>query len=363
MSEDNSDNGEFPGERYFTDNKENKENKENDENFKKEMNDDYSEKDNQYENYNNNYINYDYKEEIEEYEEENQNEQNDQYDNYYNSYNYNENSNYNEYPYYTDDYDSKDSKNHFNNKQKSYFKKNRNNYENKKNQKKDYFTGGYKHFIQIKNKPVITKDNCLASFQIKFKTWLIIVIKMIKEEGNPLIFDEDEKINNEIIDAFLEEFDKYMNNKDKTKLYIKNISIKPVVGRDINILFDIIIKDQIDLFFIKKKIIINVTGEIYYDKNPKFFFKVKKYKIYLTKKINNELVENDRIIVDKICKYENIKNDNCIEMCSKYNYNNKDDKFKKLTNKYYNNKKPELKKGPQEELRECLFDISSFFTK
>ena len=219
------------------------------------------------------------------------------YENDKNNDNYFENDNYYDNNYeclYNYDYYN------FNNKNKYY--KNNFNYSNKK---KYYNNNKYK---SLSFKTYNNED--LSSFGIEFKKWLM---NKICKEKKKIKFDNKKNIIKEIIDSFYKYNNKCINKnkgnltkneKEKENEYItidiKDIKIKKIVSKDINIEFNIIINEEFNVLFIKKYIDIKVKGEIN-NNNSKFYFKLKQYKLSLNDKFcqNKNKINNDGIILDE----------------------------------------------------------------
>ena len=249
------------------------------------------------------------------------------HENYYYYYN-KENYNKNRYHYYN------------NNKFNDYntFKKNRKNYSNTyENDKPKY------KFIK-------SKEYYLTSFEMKFISWLI---KTVCEENKNISFVSDKKINQEIIDSFNKLYifnkkkDKIDNNKEKIE--IKDIEIKHIIQQDINIQFNLVITDIIDVFFIKKNIEIKVIVkvELLFNKIAKIYFYVNQYKLSLCDELKDykKIKDSDDILIKTIDK-DIKKEDNSPAFELDLNY-------KKNSNNSEKNKVCE----PNEELKLCIFDI------
>ena len=202
-----------------------------------------------------------------------------------------------------------------------------------------------------------TKEGYLASFGSYFKLWIILVIKSKSNKGEKIEFSKNEGVNKEIIESFLKNYDresgsiKNVEKNNNIYITIKDIEIKEVVGKNYYVEFSIIIEDKIEIFFVNKYIEIKVRGEIYFEKEPKFYFYVKQYKLSLNKKLdkNNDDNKNNNAI-------ENIEldeKDGCwIGMCPKYSINNKE--FKEIYEKISGE---QVYKDPQKEIRNCLDDL------
>ena len=408
MSDYSDDGGPLPGESYYVDNSKNIENEEqniynseynneqvsSNENY---YNYNYDNKFNNYDNnYDNNYVN-NYNNYEQDFEEDSiQNNKNDDNHNYdYDDSNYNDNYDNDRY---NDYYENNNYNNDFNinsNHKKKFNGKNskiRNNYHH--NPINNIFSGNHKI---IRN-----KEYYFSSFEQKFILWLMIVIKKLSNEDKleKIKFDENDKVNKEIIESFLRKYDyekdnnnknkENENNKNNLKIRIENTKTEKILSNDYNIEFNIIISDEKEIYFIKKYIEIKVIGEIYYNKYPKFFFQVKQYKLSLLnegikyiQKIeekseegkkqdkNNEKEKgekdnnkNSKPFDGTILNIENNEengNKCIIGMCPKYGI--EDTNFKKLYMDLKKeiseeNDKKEKIKGPQQEIRDYLFEIS-----
>ena len=211
--------------------------------------------------YDDNYYDDDYYEDYYDYDENNNNEYNYKY-NYNNGYNNRNNYNMND--------------NHYNNNEYNIQYRN-NNYKRR-----------YRPIFHLRkageSTSIKTKEFYLSTFRIKFKLWLMIVIKLLEKSKKKIV--EDEKINEEIYESFI---NLYNHKKDKNKNEIKNnlnfeienIEIKKIIKDIYNIEFNIIITEELKIYFTKKYINIKVTGKVYKDKYPKFFFQLMEYKLEL----------------------------------------------------------------------------------
>ena len=327
--DDDSDDGTLPGQSYFRNN--NYEEEQINEICENGGNENYDENyENQYSQYNGNYY----------YENDNYNDD-DNYQENLDNENYidNENSNYsNSFKYENAD---------------RYYKKY--NYSNKnknKNYKYNYYNHHYKKYSLTK-----TKESYLTTFSTNFKLWLMLVIKLNKEQGKIIKISENKSINNEIIESFLKNYEIELNNKKgkendkKNNLYIsiKNVDLKHTVDKIYIVEFSIIIEDKIELFFVNKYIEIFVKGEIYFEKYPKFSFQVKEYKLTLD-------LEKDKNNNDNIIEIPNIEKefDKCeIGMCPTYCIN-ENKEFKKI---YIDINGEDNIKDPQREIRDCLDNL------
>ena len=197
----------------------------------------------------------------------------------------------------------------------SYYENN--NYKEKDYDKEEYYNRNYyynnysnkKYYNNFRNNPVkfkVRKNlNCyLITFGIKFKSWLL---NLICEEKKNIIFDNNDKINKEIIDSM----NKYYIQKEKEKVEnkieidIKDVQVKKIVSTDFNIEFKIIIREEIEILFIQKLIEIKVKGEMFYNDSSVFYFHVNKYKLSLiNKEINKKEIKKEGIIL-------NIENSDC----------------------------------------------------
>ena len=357
--DDDSDDGQLPGQSFFKnknneiEEKESNENDIYDENYEEQYyqqneNYDYQKNDDDYYN-GSNYESFDNNKY---YESEDSN--------YFYSNNYeNDNSNYNNYSNFNK------------NKKKNYYKKYENNNKN--------FEDNYKYKSnchRIKNNYPKTKESYITSFEENFKLWLMLVVK-ISSIKKKIKLTENKKVNKEIIEAFLKIYDIESNNNKKEKeknnlsINIKNFEIKQTVGKFYIIEFSLIIKDRIDIFFVDKYIEIKVIGEIFLERYPKFIFNVKKYILSLNynkkeknkyneengdkpekenekkeKEINNNIIENMEL--NENDKYT-------IDMNPEYSIN--DETFKQY---YLKINGKENIKDPHKEMRDCLDNLTNF---
>ena len=401
MSDDSDDGERFPGESFFQENnnriiEDNEENLNIDEERNNNYNDNYNE--NNYNNINN--------ENIEEGEYNENNENDEEY--------YDDNNNYNyDYDYYYEDYEksdyneSEDNYSHEYGNNYSYRSYNNNYYNNNSryNNNHHYGRGFYKknnnrrpnfNYFPVSYKSVKNKEFFLSLFEQKFKLWLMIVIKK-EADNNKIKFSKDEKINKEIIESFVKLYDFEKNKKNENEVIKDKLSIridklkepKEVALNDFNLEFNLIIREEKEVFFIKKYIEIKVIGEIYYNKYPKFFFNLNQYKLYLFDEILNyikkeenkneeEKKDKSKIIIDGSTEEEEKKIDSTIlnienrgenneqyiiGMCPDYDIGNKE--FKKLFMDLKQNVDEEENKnikGPQKEIIDCLFDIKEILT-
>ena len=215
------------------------------------------------------------------------------------------NKNYEEEKYYNDSnyYNEMDHYNtsYFNNcecyKKKKYLSKKRNNFntDNQHNKKK----------IKIYK----TEDDYLSSFAMEFKHWLINELCMDKKN---ITFDKNKKINKEINDSINKIF-KFQKEKEKgsIKMDVKDIELKKIIKGDINLEFKLIINENIDVYFLQKYIEIKIKGEIVYNKNAKFYFQVKQYKITLNE---NKKQKNDDCCIMNIVNSEEDKYYDVLEL-------------------------------------------------
>ena len=206
-------------------------------------------------------------------------------------------------------------------------------------------------------------------------------------KNNEMLDKEEikEKINKEIIDFFIKKYKKKKENKtenpddDQSNFLISDIKFNPVNSNDYNMEFNLIIKEEMKIYFVNKLIEIKVKGILYFGKYPKFFFNFKNYKLSLTDEVikikkeeekkkesenknekkNNQEKKEEYIIF----QYEGKENDNdsfVIGMQPKYRMTNPE--FKNLFLDYgkdlnvddTNNK---MIKGPQEEIMEYISDL------
>jgi hypothetical protein len=277
--DDDSDDGNWKGESQFI----RDENRIND-NY--EDYDDGNNYDNEYnENYNQNYNkNIDEANEDNKYEDDNDNQdyknsnyyydEYDNYDDYYEDYNdYDENNN--------DEYNFK--YNYNNGYNRNNYNRNGNHYNNNENNRQ-YRNNNYNRRKRprisvrkvVTSTSIKTKEFYLSTFRIKFKLWLMIVIKLLKK--SEIKFIEDEKINEEIYESFIN-FYNYKKDKNENKnnlnFEIDNIEIKKIIKDIYNIEFNIIITEELKIYFTKKYINIKVTGVVDNIKYPKFYFQLK----------------------------------------------------------------------------------------
>ena len=211
-----------------------------------------------------------------------------------------------------------------------------NNYKRNYKSNRNYFNN-----FPVIHKTKKGKEYYLSLFEQKFKLWLIIVIKMLSEKKNSEIkFNKNESINKEIIESFLKEYDyeKNSNNenqniKNQLNIKIENIKLNKIVANDFNIEFNIIITEEIKVFFLKKYIKIKVIGKVYYNKFPEFIFRVKQYKISL---------------IDEINKYNNNEKELSYYKNSEENNKNKGKKEENLNNSNLNSNLEKEKKNKNE---------------
>ena len=298
--------------------------------------------------YDDDYYDDDYNEDYYDYDENNNNEYNYKY-NYNNGYNNRNNYNRND--------------NHYNNNE--YNRQYRNN--NYKRRYRPIF-----HSRKAgESTSIKTKEFYLSTFRIKFKLWLMIVIKLLEKSKKKIV--EDEKINEEIYESFINLYN-YKKDKNKNEIKnnlnfeIENIEIKKIIKDIYNIEFNIIITEELKIYFTKKYINIKVTGKVYKDRYPKFFFQLMEYKLELndeSKDYDNKKKDNSRIIID--IKGKELKSDLEIGMQPDYSIKNKN--FKKYLEELqwndseeYNDDKKK-KKGPQEEIIDIFFELNEIINK
>ena len=338
MDDFSDDGGDLPGQSFFKKRVDEIEEKENNENVYN--NDNYEEhyykddenyyyennKDKYYDNYNdNNYENFN----------------NEDYNEYEEMENYNNFDNYNQY----------DENNDYHG---NYYDYNRNKYKNNYKYNKHYKYNNKYNYHQG-YKAIKSKENYIALFKENFKLWLTLVIKMASDKDKKICLSNNSEVNKEIIDSFIKYYDYKSNNlklkeKNNLQINIENIEMKQTVGKNYNIEFFIVIEDKIEIFFVDKYIRIKVSGEIFYDKFPKFSFDLEQYKLSLN--YNEENDDNDNII-NNITSDE--KTDFEIGMCPEYNINNKD--FNKI---YLKINGEQNIKDPQKEIRECLDNLIKY---
>ena len=298
--------------------------------------------------YDDDYYDDDYNEDYYDYDENNNNEYNYKY-NYNNGYNNRNNYNRND--------------NHYNNNEFNRQYRN-NNY--KRRYRPIFHSRKAGESTSIK-----TKEFYLSTFRIKFKLWLMIVIKLLEKSKKKIV--EDEKINEEIYESFINLYN-YKKDKNKNEIKnnlnfeIENIEIKKIIKDIYNIEFNIIITEELKIYFTKKYINIKVTGKVYKDRYPKFFFQLMEYKLELndeSKDYDNKKKDNSRIIID--IKGKELKSDLEIGMQPDYSIKNKN--FKKYLEELqwndseeYNDDKKK-KKGPQEEIIDIFFELNEIINK
>lgn len=345
--DDDSDDGNLPGQSFFqkninenedheinegfendfTENKFDNQYYDSNQNYENEYNDGYYYDNYEDNNFEKNGDNYYYK------EEDNKNYNNDLYE-IDNKANNNNSHDYNDYSYNNSNY-NKNSNNNYNNT----YRKQYNN-----------------HHFYSKYNSIKPKESYITSFLTNFKLWVTLIIKTISSQNKKIIFSENNQINKEINDSFLKSYDFDSNKikeKNNLKINLQDFSMKHTVGKNYNVEFLIIIKDKIKVFFVKKHIEIKVEGEIYFDKFPKFYFAVNKYKLTLNYK--NKLKSNDEENNNKKILEINKPDQNnkfFIGMCPKYTIN--DQEFGK---NYLEINKEQNIKDPQKEMRECLNNL------
>ena len=330
--DDDSDDGNLPGQSFFkrkndeeeeTENNINNNYDEDDRNQYFQSNDNYDDYDNKDYNYNNGYNN-NFTEEQSHNDEEN-------YSNYNNSE-------------YDNEYDKKSYNNH--NHTNKY---NRNSRDNTNNNYKINYKGYYLKYNLTK-----TKESYLTSFGINFKIWLMLVIKKTSIQHKIIEFTKNEQINQEVIDSFLKIYDieaniKKENEKNNLNINIKDFELKKRVGNNYIAQFSIIIIDKIDIFFVNKYIEMKVEGDIELGKYPKFHFSIKQYKLSLdSDKIKND--ENKNNIIENIDLDENITF--IIGMSPEYSVN--DQTYKNLYTNIYGDKNI---KDPHKEIIDCFDNL------
>lgn len=343
--DDDSDDGKLPGQSFFR----NRNNEEKIEQYNENIeNNNYDENyENQYPQNNDNY----------EYE-------NDNYNNNINNYDYN------------DDYqENLDNENYIKNENSSYYNSNyyeidddgnyknyNHNYYNYKNNNKNYKYKYNNNYYYKKYNFTKSKENFQATFSTYFKLWLMLVIKLESDKEKEITISKNEKINQEIIDSFLKNYDIELNHKNEKEnkkinlfFYIKDIKTKHSVEKNYTVEFSIIIEDKIELFFVNKYIEIFVSGDIYFDKFPVFQFKVIDYKLTLDYKNNKNNKNNDNNI------YKLPEEDKQFEigMCPEYSIN-ENKEFREL---YININGEGKIKDPQREIRDSLDNLISEFLK
>ena len=298
--------------------------------------------------YEDDYYNDDYYEDYYDYDENNNNEYNYKY-NYNNGYNNRNNYNRNDNHYNNNEYNRQYRNNHYKRRYRPIFHSRK---------------AGESTSIK-------TKEFYLSTFRIKFKLWLMIVIKLLEKSKKKIV--EDEKINEEIYESFINLYN-YKKDKNKNEIKnnlnfeIENIEIKKIIKDIYNIEFNIIITEELKIYFTKKYINIKVTGKVYKDRYPKFFFQLMEYKLELndeSKDYDNKKKDNSRIIID--IKGKELKSDLEIGMQPDFSIKNKN--FKKYLEELqwndseeYNDDKKK-KKGPQEEIIDIFFELNEIINK
>jgi hypothetical protein len=200
---------------------------------------------------------------------------------------------------------------------------------------------------------------------IKFKLWLLIVLKI--SEKSKIKFIEDEKINDEIYESFINlyNYKKDKNeNKNNLNFEIENIEIKKIIQNIYNIEFNIIITEELKVYFIKKYINIKVIGEVDNIRYPKFYFQLKQYKLELndeSKDYNKN--KNSTIIINKKIEEEERK-EKLFMIGMQPDYSIKNNKFKKYFEELQgNDSNDDNKKGPQEEIKDIFFELNEILNK
>ena len=216
------------------------------------------------------------------------------YNNYCNYADYNENGNYYiNNNYYNNNYSNYNNENNFNNNSfYSYHRKRKRIYNNK-----------YKENNKEKFKIIKNKEYYISSFQIIFRKWFL---KTVIESKGEIKFTQNKKINKDILDSLNK---KSNHDNEQINVNITDVKIHRIVSHDINIEFNIIIKEELELFFVQKYIEIKVKGEIEYNKYAKFYFNVMQYKLSLTVDNNNinKKANNDNIILNAVKRKINDK--------------------------------------------------------
>ena len=334
-------------------------------NYNRKMDEGYEDKKNEDENGNQDYKsnNYDYYDDID---------YNEDYDEDYYDYDENNNDEYNyKYNYNIGYYKNNNYRNgnHYNNNE--YNRKYRNN---------NYRYRDRYRFLSRKggaNTSIKTKEFYLSTFRIKFKLWLMIVIKLLKK--SEIKFIEDEKINEEIYESFIN-FYNYKKDKNENKnnlnFEIDNIEIKKIIKDIYNIEFNIIITEELKIYFTKKYINIKVKGEVSKSKYPMFSFQVNQYKLELNdeSKDYDSKKKDSNIIIDIKGKEEESK----FKIGMQPNYSIKNKNFRKYFEELQSNvteqsndlkefnKDDDLenkKKGPQEEIIDIFFELNEILNK
>jgi hypothetical protein len=212
---------------------------------------------------------------------------------------------------------------------------------------------------------------------IKFKLWLLIVLKI--SEKSKIKFIEDEKINDEIYESFINLYN-YKKDKNESKnnlnIEIEKIEIRKIVQNNYNIEFNIIITEELKIYFTKKYINIKVKGEVSKSKYPMFSFQVNQYKLELNdeSKDYDSKKKDSNIIIDIKGKEEESK----FKIGMQPDYSIKNKNFRKYFEELQSNvteqsndlkefnKEDDLenkKKGPQEEIIDIFFELNEILNK
>ena len=184
----------------------------------------------------------------------------------------------------------------------------------------------------------------------------MLIIKYNDDKREILKLIKDKKINKEIIDTFLKNYEWELNSfkgkenlKNNIHININDFNTKQTVSKNYNIEFSIIIEDNIKEYFVKKYIEIKVVGDIDYNKFPKFYFYVKQYKLTLDRSKEKNMKDNKNII----CRIKPDGKKRKIGFCPDYSINN-NEKLKML---YININGKEKVKDPQNEIYACLDNL------
>ena len=285
---------------------------------------------------------------------------------YYDDYDYDENNNdeynykynYNNIPYNNNYYRN----DHHNN---NYNRQYRNNY-NRRYRYRPIFRA------RERGASIKTKEFYFSEFMIKFKLWLLIVLKI--SEKSKIKFIEDEKINDEIYESFINLYN-YKKDKNESSnnlnIEIEKIEIRKIVQNNYNIEFNIIITEELKVYFIKKYINIKVTGVVDNIKYPKFYFQLKQYKLELNdeSKVYYNKEKDNTIIIKKEIN-EEVNKDKLFMIGMQPNYSIENKKFRKYfeelqrnDSEEYNDDKENKKKGPQEEIIDIFFELNEILNK
>ena len=201
----------------------------------------------------------------------------------------------------------------------------------------------------------------------------MIVIKLLEKSEIKFIKTQkkneeiNEKINEEIYESFINlyNYKKDKNeNKNNLNFEIENIEIKKIIQNIYNIEFNIIITEELKVYFTKKCINIKVIGEVDNIRYPKFYFQLKQYKLELndeSKDYNKN--KNSTIIINKKIEEEESK-EKLFMIGMQPDYSIKNKKFKKYFEELQgNDSNDDNKKGPQEEIKDIFFELNEILNK